>query len=58
MTFPTDDEKHACEVEVTFCNAVKAEQAKQIMQVDQEPTDRVTKSFQLKTTYGVTCLVV
>jgi hypothetical protein len=58
MSSSTDDEKNACELEVTFCNAVQAEQAMQIMQVDKEPTDRVTKSFQLKTTDGVTCLVM
>jgi hypothetical protein len=53
-----NDEKHACDLEVTFCNAVQAEQAMQIMQVDQEPTDRVTKSFSLKTADNVTCLVM
>jgi hypothetical protein len=50
--------KYACELEVTFCNPVQAEHAKQIMQVDQGPTNRVTKAFQLKTTAGVTYLVV
>ena len=54
----TEDEKHACELEVTFSSAIQAEQAMQIMQVDQEPTDRVTKSFALKTSDDVTSLVV
>ena len=38
---------HACEVEVTFPTNLQAEQAVQVLQVDQEPTDRVTKSFEL-----------
>jgi hypothetical protein len=54
----TEDDKHACDLEATFSSAVQAEQAKQMMQVDQEPTDRVTKLFILKTTDDVTCLVV
>ena len=39
---------HACEVEVRFPTDLQAEQALQILQVDAEPTDRVTKSFRLE----------
>jgi hypothetical protein len=55
---------HACEVEVTFPTNLQAEQAVQVLQVDQEPTDRVAKSFQLVKRGGgngddeVTCLKV
>lgn len=38
---------HACEIEVIFATDLQAEQALQILQVDKEPTDRVSKSFQL-----------
>jgi len=38
---------HACEIEVTFLTNLQAEQALQILQVDREPTDRVSKSFHL-----------
>jgi hypothetical protein len=38
---------HACEIEVTFPTNLQAEQALQVLQVDQEPTDRVTKTFHL-----------
>mmetsp|Transcript_9292 Transcript_9292/g.18509 ORF Transcript_9292/g.18509 Transcript_9292/m.18509 type:complete len:85 (-) Transcript_9292:666-920(-) len=38
---------HSCEIEVTFPTDLQAEQALQILRVDQEPTDRVSKSFQL-----------
>ncbi|KAG7359863.1 transcription factor Pcc1 [Nitzschia inconspicua] len=39
--------RHTCEVEVTFSTNLQAKQALQVLQVDQEPTDRVTKSFSL-----------
>ena len=38
---------HACEIEVIFPTDLQAEQALQILQVDKEPTDRVSKSFHL-----------
>ena len=38
---------HACEIEVTFPTDLQAEQALQILQVDKEPTDRVSKKFEL-----------
>ena len=40
---------HVCEIEVTFPTDRQAEQALQILQVDKEPTDRVSKSFELVT---------
>ena len=43
----TAHRKHACEIEVTFPTNLQAEQALKILQVDKEPTDRVSKSFQL-----------
>lgn len=41
---------HACEIEVTFPTNLQAEQALQILQVDKEPTARVSKSFHLTKT--------
>mmetsp|Transcript_17672 Transcript_17672/g.40552 ORF Transcript_17672/g.40552 Transcript_17672/m.40552 type:complete len:128 (+) Transcript_17672:182-565(+) len=38
---------HACEIEVTFPTNLQADQALRILQVDREPTDRVSKSFRL-----------
>ena len=38
---------HACEIEVTFPTNLQAEQALQILRVDKEPTERVSKSFHL-----------
>eukprot|EP00533_Pseudo-nitzschia_delicatissima_P015634 CAMPEP_0197274080 /NCGR_PEP_ID=MMETSP1432-20130617/12175_1 /TAXON_ID=44447 /ORGANISM="Pseudo-nitzschia delicatissima, Strain UNC1205" /LENGTH=111 /DNA_ID=CAMNT_0042739835 /DNA_START=62 /DNA_END=397 /DNA_ORIENTATION=- len=38
---------HVCEIDITFPTDLQAEQALQILQVDKEPTDRVSKSFQL-----------
>jgi Transcription factor Pcc1 len=40
---------HACDVEITFPTALQAQQAMEILQVDQEPSNRVTKSFRLGT---------
>jgi hypothetical protein len=42
-------EPHACEIRVTFPTNLQAEQSLQILQVDKEPTDRVTKSYRLET---------
>jgi hypothetical protein len=42
-----EQERHACEIQVTFPTDLQAEQAMKILQVDAEPTDRVTKSFRL-----------
>jgi hypothetical protein len=39
--------RHACEIEVTFATNLQAQQALEILQVDKEPTDRVTKSFEI-----------
>ena len=38
---------HVCEIDVTFPTDLQAEQALQILQVDREPTDRVSKHFEL-----------
>lgn len=38
---------HACEIDITFPTDLQAEQALQILQVDKEPTDRVSKTFRL-----------
>jgi hypothetical protein len=40
---------HACDVEITFPTALQAQQAIEILQVDHEPSNRVTKSFRLGT---------
>jgi len=39
---------HVCEVQILFPTNLQAEQALKILQVDVEPTDRVTKSFRLE----------
>lgn len=49
---------HACEVQVTFPTNLQAEQALQVLQVDAEPTDRVTKSFRLEQTNDIVSMVV
>jgi hypothetical protein len=36
---------HACEVVVTFPTNLQARQALRVLQVDKEPSDRVTRSF-------------
>ena len=41
---------HSCEIEITFPTSLQAKQAMEVLQVDQEPTTRVTKSFRLSTT--------
>lgn len=41
------DPKHVCEIDVTFPTDLQAKQALQILQVDREPTDRVSKAFAL-----------
>jgi hypothetical protein len=43
----TTHPNHVCEIEVIFPTDLQAEQALHILQVDKEPTDRVSKSFQL-----------
>jgi hypothetical protein len=49
---------HACEVQIDFPTNLQAEQALQILQVDAEPTDRVTKSFRMhKAENGVSMVV-
>ena len=51
----TSRPSHACEIDITFPTDLQAEQALQILQVDREPTDRVSKTFQLlreETTIG------
>lgn len=47
---PPPKDSHACELRITFPTNLQAEQAKQVMEVDKEPTDRVKKSFRLETT--------
>jgi hypothetical protein len=42
-------EPHACEIRVTFPTNLQAEQTLQVLQVDKEPTNRVTKSYRLET---------
>jgi len=41
------DYPYACEIDIAFPTAALAEQTKQVMQVDKELGDRVTKSFAL-----------
>jgi FtsP/CotA-like multicopper oxidase with cupredoxin domain len=38
---------HACEIQLAFPTHLQAQQVLQVLQVDQEPTDRVSKSFAL-----------
>ena len=45
----TKSDVHVCELEITFPTDLQAEQAMKVLQVDKEPTDRVTKSFRLQT---------
>ena len=45
---------HSCEIEITFPTSLQAKQAMEVLQVDQEPTTRVTKSFRLSTTATAT----
>jgi hypothetical protein len=51
MAVPADHQAtkpFACEIEVTFPTNLQSEQAMKVLQVDVEPTDRVTKTFRLK----------
>ena len=59
-TIPGNNNKefHVCEITITFPTNQQAEQAKQILQVDTEPTDRVTKAFSLLQSNETTRLVV
>lgn len=43
----TTHPSHVCEIDVTFPTDLQAEQALRILQVDREPTDRVSKTFEL-----------
>mmetsp|Transcript_99114 Transcript_99114/g.277601 ORF Transcript_99114/g.277601 Transcript_99114/m.277601 type:complete len:94 (-) Transcript_99114:264-545(-) len=49
---------HACEVQIDFPTNLQAEQAMRILQVDAEPTDRVTKSFRMENTEDGMSMVV
>mmetsp|Transcript_67233 Transcript_67233/g.194419 ORF Transcript_67233/g.194419 Transcript_67233/m.194419 type:complete len:129 (-) Transcript_67233:1386-1772(-) len=49
---------HACEVKVSFPTNLQAEQALRILQVDAEPTNRVSKSFRLDHCDGKVAMVV
>ena len=42
-----DSDLHTCEIDIAFPTTKQAEQAMAVLQVDQEPTNRVTKSFRL-----------
>ena len=42
-----EQQQHSCEIEITFPTSLQAQQAIQVLQVDCEPTNRVTKSFRL-----------
>ena len=44
---PEEERAHSCEIKVSFPTNLQAEQALQVLQVDPEPTDRVSKSFRL-----------
>jgi len=57
-SIPTMSSLHACEIQVTFPTNRQAEQALQILQVDAEPTDRVSKSFRLEQRKDVTSMIV
>eukprot|EP00934_Nitzschia_sp_Nitz4_P005247 Nitzschia sp. Nitz4//scaffold66_size103028//54223//54713//NITZ4_004501-RA/size103028-augustus-gene-0.78-mRNA-1//-1//CDS//3329556359//5237//frame0 len=40
---------HSCQVQVTFPTNIQAQQVLSALQVDEEPTNRVSKSFRLET---------
>jgi len=42
------ENSHSCEIKVTFSTNLQATQAMQILQVDREPTNRVSKSFRIE----------
>ena len=48
----------ACEIEIAFPTNLQAEQALKVLQVDAEPTNRVTKSFRLLEVNDIVALVV
>jgi hypothetical protein len=43
----TMDYPYACEIDISFPTALIAEQTRDVMQVDKELGDRVTKTFSL-----------
>lgn len=43
---------YSCEIQVDFPTDLQAQQALEILQVDSEPTDRVSKSFRLESRSG------
>ena len=48
-TMSSSSDVHCCELQVLFPTNVQAEQAMQVLQVDEEPSNRVTKTFRLHT---------
>ena len=42
-----EEKPFVCEIEVAFPTNLQAEQAVKVLQVDAEPTNRVTKAFKL-----------
>ena len=42
------ENSHSCEIKVTFPTNLQATQAMQVLQVDREPTNRVSKSFRIE----------
>lgn len=49
---------HACAVQIDFPTDLQAQQALQILQVDVEPTDRVSKSFRIVNAEDTVSMVV
>ena len=45
---PPSPKMHSCDVRVTFPTNRQAQYALQALQVDKEPTDRVTKSMEIE----------
>mmetsp|Transcript_55786 Transcript_55786/g.135181 ORF Transcript_55786/g.135181 Transcript_55786/m.135181 type:complete len:129 (-) Transcript_55786:123-509(-) len=47
-TPPSSSKMHSCDVRVTFPTNRQAQYALKVLQVDKEPTDRVTKSMEVE----------
>ena len=48
ISSPPPPKIHSCDVRVTFPTNRQAQYALQVLQVDKEPTDRVTKSMEIE----------
>mmetsp|Transcript_55785 Transcript_55785/g.135180 ORF Transcript_55785/g.135180 Transcript_55785/m.135180 type:complete len:122 (-) Transcript_55785:191-556(-) len=53
QTTSASPKMHSCDVRVTFPTNRQAQYALQVLQVDKEPTDRVTKSMEVEMSDGI-----